>query len=45
MTVLLVGTSVGVSVAARTYGYAQLAENVERLIKAIQAHHIRGSIQ
>mgnify|MGYP001569640998 CR=1 FL=1 len=35
----------GVSVAARTYGYAQLAENVERLIKAIQAHHIRGSIQ
>ena len=34
----------GVSVAVRAYGYAQLAENVGRLIKAIQAHHLRESI-
>lgn len=35
----------GVSVAVRAYGYAQLAENVGRLIKAMQAHRVHESIQ
>ncbi len=35
----------GVSVAARTYGYAQLEASMGRLIRAIQAHSAQKSGQ
>lgn len=33
----------GVSAEARTYDFAQLGRNVDRLVSAIQAHSVQGS--